>query len=113
MKRLARFVLILLLIAVLLAGFLFTLNNTTPVPLWLGIPLNPQPFGLWMLLAFGSGGLLGLLLGLGLWRRYRQRAEARHLRAKVRQLEQELQALKLTQQSVKEQGAVTDVASGP
>jgi uncharacterized integral membrane protein len=103
MKSLARFVLILLLIAVLLAGFLFTLNNTTSVPLWLGVPLNPQPLGLWILLAFGSGGLLGLLLGLGLWRRYRQRAEARQLRAKLRQLEQELQELKLAQQREKDQ----------
>lgn len=94
MKRLARFVLLLLLLVVLLAGFVFTLNNTMPVPLWLGADLNPQPLGLWMLLAFGSGGLLGLLLGLGLWRRFRQRLEVRHLRAKVRELEHELNGLK-------------------
>src|SRR5690606_25917544 len=94
MKRLARSVLLLLLLVVLLAGFVFTLNNTMPVPLWLGIDLNPQPLGLWMLLAFGCGGLLGLLLGLGLWRRFRQRLEVRQLRAKVRELEHELNGLK-------------------
>lgn len=94
MKRLARLVLVLLLLAVLLAGFVFTLNNTMPVPLWLGVPLEPQPLGLWMLLAFGSGGLIGLLLGLGLWRRFRQRLEVRQLRAKLRQAEQELNDLK-------------------
>ena len=94
MKRLARFLLFLLLILVLLAGFVFTLNNTQPVPLWLGADLNPQPLGIWMLLAFATGGLLGLLLGLGLWQRFRQRLETRQLRARVRQLEQELGALK-------------------
>lgn len=94
MKRLARFLLLMLLLAVLLAGFVFTLNNTTAVPLWLGTDLNPQPLGLWMLLAFATGGLLGLLLGLGLWRRFRQNVELRQLRTKVRQLESELGALK-------------------
>lgn len=94
MKRLARFLLLMLLLAVLLAGFVFTLNNTTAVPLWLGADLSPQPLGLWMLLAFATGGLLGLLLGLGLWRRFRQNVELRQVRTKVRQLESELGALK-------------------
>lgn len=94
MKRLARFLLLMLLLAVLLAGFVFTLNNTTAVPLWLGTDLDSQPLGLWMLLAFATGGLLGLLLGLGLWRRFRQNIELRQLRTKVRQLESELGALK-------------------
>ena len=82
------------LLAVLLAGFVFTLNNTMAVPMWLGVNLAPQPLGLWILLAFASGGLIGLLLGLGLWQRFRQRIEVRQLRAKVRQLEHELGVLK-------------------
>ncbi|HEY0962632.1 MAG TPA: lipopolysaccharide assembly protein LapA domain-containing protein [Pseudomonadales bacterium] len=94
MKRLTRFLLVLVLLAVLLAGFIFTLNNTMAVPLWLGTDLNPQPLGLWMLLSFASGGLLGLLLGLGLWRRFRLKREVRQLRAKVHQLELELGVLK-------------------
>ena len=94
MKRLARFLLFLLLIVVLLAGFVFTLHNTSPVPLWLGVDLDPRPLGLWMVLAFGAGGLIGLLLGLGLWQRVRHRLETRHMRARVRQLEHELALLK-------------------
>lgn len=90
MKRLARFLLFLLLILVLLAGFVFTLNNTAPVPLWLGADLDSKPLSIWMLLAFSAGGLLGLLLGLGLWQRFLNRLEVRQLRARVRQLEQEL-----------------------
>jgi uncharacterized integral membrane protein len=94
MKRLARFLLFLLLILVLLAGFVFTLNNTAPVPLWLGADLDPKPLSVWMLLAFAAGGLLGLLLGLGLWQRFLKRLELRQLRARVRQLEQELMQTK-------------------
>lgn len=71
MKRLARFLLFLLLLAALLAGFVFTLNNTLAVPLWLGIDLDPQPLSVWMLLAFASGGLLGVVLGLVTGRRRR------------------------------------------
>ena len=94
MKRLARFLLFLLLVVVLLAGFVFTLNNTTAVPLWLGTELAPQPLSIWMLLAFSSGGLLGLLLGFSLWQRFLHAREARQLRTRVKQLEQELEALK-------------------
>jgi uncharacterized integral membrane protein len=97
MKRLARFLLFLLLVVVLLAGFVFTLNNPTAVPLWLGVDLAPKPLSIWMLLAFSSGGLLGLLLGFGLLQRYLHAREARQLRNRVRQLEQELEALKRPQ----------------
>jgi hypothetical protein len=34
------------------------------VPLWLGTDLDPEPLSIWMLLAFASGGLIGLVLGL-------------------------------------------------
>jgi lipopolysaccharide assembly protein A len=103
MKRLARFLLFLLLVLVLLAGFVFTLNNTTAVPLWLGTDLNPKPLSVWMLLAFAAGGLLGLLLGLGLLQRVRHRLEVRQLRARVRQLE--LEASVLRQPASHEHGA--------
>lgn len=97
MKRLVRFLLFLLLIIVLLAGFVFTLNNTTAVPLWLGTEFSPKPLSIWMLLAFSSGGLLGLLLGFGLWQRFLHAREARQLRNRVKQLERELEALKQPQ----------------
>jgi hypothetical protein len=102
MKRLVRFLLFLLLILVLFAGFVFTLNNTVAVPLWLGASLAPKPLSIWMLLAFSAGGLLGLmldsLLGFGgLRQRFVHAREARQLRMKVKQLEQELDALKQAQ----------------
>src|SRR5690606_17337164 len=79
----------LLLLFVLLAGFVFTLNNSAPVPLWLGTTMNPKPLSVWMLLAFSAGGLFGLLLGLGLWQRFRMQREVRQLRTRLHQVEQE------------------------
>jgi uncharacterized integral membrane protein len=94
MKSLVRFLLFLLLILVLFAGFIFTLNNTVTVPLWLGADLNPRPLGVWVLLAFVVGGLAGLLLGLGLWQRFRSRMEVRQLKSRLQQAEMELAILK-------------------
>lgn len=94
MKRVARFLFFLLLILVLLAGFVFTLNNTVSVPLWLGTELTAKPLGIWILLAFTSGSLAGLLLGLGLWRRLRSKLEVRQLRMRLQQTEKEIGMLK-------------------
>jgi lipopolysaccharide assembly protein A len=94
MKRLARFLFFLLLIFVLLAGFVFTLNNTVAVPLWVGTVLAAKPIGVWILLAFAIGGVAGLLLGLGLWRRFRSNMELRQIRIRLQQTEKELAMLK-------------------
>ena len=94
MKRLARFLLFLLLILVLLAGFVFTLNNTVAVPLWVGTELSAKPLGVWILVAFTLGGLSGLLLGLGLWQRFRTRMELQQIRLRLHQTENELALLK-------------------
>ena len=110
MKRLVRFLLFLLLVVVLLAGFVFTLNNTTAVPLWLGTDLAPRPVSIWMLLAFSSGGLLGLLLDSllgfgGLRQRFLHAREARQLRSRVKQLERELEAATQPQTAPRAGGA--------
>lgn len=94
MKRLARFLFFLLLTCVLLAGFVFTLNNTVAVPLWVGTELTAKPLGIWILLAFALGGMAGLLLGLGLWRRFRSNMELRQIRIRLQQTEKELAMLK-------------------
>jgi uncharacterized integral membrane protein len=94
MKSLVRFLLFLLLIFVLLAGFVFTLNNTVAVPLWLGAELSPRPLGVWILVAFSAGGLAGLLVGLGLLQRFRSRMEVRHLKNRLQQVEREFAVLK-------------------
>lgn len=90
MKSLARFVLFLLFLSMLAFGFVFTVNNTNTVPLWFGTVLQAQPLALWILLAFALGGILGLLLGLGVWRRLRVSLELKRLRAQVQQAESQL-----------------------
>jgi uncharacterized integral membrane protein len=94
MKSIARFLLFLVLILVVLSGFIFTINNTVEVPLWLGVGFAPRPLGVWILLAFTAGGLAGLLLGLGLWRRVQSRLQLRQLRLRLQQTEAELARLK-------------------
>lgn len=94
MIRIARFLLFILLTLVLLTGFVFTLNNTVAVPLWVGTELTAKPLGVWILLAFAIGGLAGLLLGLGLWSRFRSNRELRQIRMRLQQSEKELAMLK-------------------
>lgn len=86
MKRMAGFLVFLLLVLVVLAGFLFTLNNDTPATLWFGRNFGPYSLGLWVLGAFVSGAVLGLVAGYGLWSKLRLRLEMRRLR---RELEDE------------------------
>lgn len=63
MRFLKRLVVVLLVIAVLLVGILFTLHNTTPVTIDLILVTLPQAsLSLWILGAFALGGVLGILL---------------------------------------------------
>lgn len=96
MKSIARFLLFLFFVLVVVSGFLFTINNTEPVALWLGTSLQSRPLGVWVLLAFGSGALLGLALGVGLWRHVLYRAKVKRLQQRLAAAERELAALKET-----------------
>jgi len=90
MKSIARFLLFLLFVLVVFSGFLFTVNNTVEIPLWLGTSLPPKPLGLWVLLAFAVGALLGLLLGFGLWRRVQLKLQVRQLKHRLDLAERQL-----------------------
>jgi putative membrane protein len=72
MNKLMRLIAWIFLFLVFLASIAFSFFNTEPVPLSFGfVVLSPQPLSLWVVLAFASGGLLGLLLGFGMsgnWR---------------------------------------------
>lgn len=94
MNSFAGFIKFVLLLLVLLAGFVFALQNTTSVGLWLIHDFAPKPVSLWLLLAFSCGGLSGLVLGYGMWRRIRMGWQLRQLQSELQQCRQELAALR-------------------
>ena len=81
MSKITRFIIALLFLLVVLVGFIFTSNNSVMVPLWVGVELAPQSLAVWVLLAFAWGGVLGLLLGYGLFRRIKAQLRINHLEA--------------------------------
>lgn len=83
------FVVLLLLIILISAGF--SLWNTQTVPLSFGIvSLDPKPVSFWVVASFATGGICGLLLGAGFIRDYK-------LKKRIRKLEKELANIRLEQ----------------
>jgi uncharacterized integral membrane protein len=96
MKGISRFLMLLLFVIAVFAGLIFSGHNQTRVALWLGTEFSAQPLSLWIIAAFSSGGLLGLILGLGLWRSWASRRKIKQLQRKLLFAENEL--LKAKQQ---------------
>ena len=83
------------LLVVFAASVTFTYYNSTPVVIGIGSwQLPPQPVSVWIIAAFVSGGLLGLLLGLGLFRNLKSRVEIRRLRKALIDAEEEVSNLR-------------------
>jgi uncharacterized integral membrane protein len=57
----------------------FSSHSTTKIAVWLGHEFTAQPVSLWIISAFISGGLAGLLMGQGIWRRLQYRHEIHKL----------------------------------
>ncbi len=87
MSKITRFIAGLFFLLVVLAGFIFTSNNSVMVPLWIGVELSPQSLAVWVLLAFAWGGVLGLLLGYGLFRRIKAQFKINQLEARLKKNE--------------------------
>lgn len=94
MSAFIRFIIFLFFIAIILLAFYFSNANTTVVPLWLGIDLAPQRIGVWVVIAFSLGGLMGLLLGFGLFKRIKYRVQLKQLKSKLKKAEEQLSDLK-------------------
>ena len=70
---------VILAIAAVAVGALFSLQNTQPVPLDLIVlQLPPQPIAIWILSSLASGVLIGL--SSGAWLALRRAATIRRLR---------------------------------
>lgn len=83
MKGFIRFITFLVFVGIILLAFLFAVNNTTNVSLWLGTNLPPTSVGVLVICAFVAGGLSGLLLGLGVFRNLRYQWRIRRLNAEL------------------------------
>ncbi len=83
------------LLLVFAASVTFSYFNSTPVGIGIGSwQLSPQPVSVWIIGAFVSGGLLGLLLGLGIFRNLKSRAEIRRLHKALNDAEFEVSQLR-------------------
>lgn len=89
MRKLIRYLGYIIFLLLVLAGFVFASKNTSEVPLWIGIQLAPQSLAVWVLLAFAWGGVVGLLIGFGLFRRIRANYRIHQLEARLKKLEKE------------------------
>ena len=83
------------LLVVFAASVTFTYYNSTPISIGIGSwQLQALPVSVWIIGAFVSGGLLGLLLGLGLFRNLKSRVEIRRLSKALRAAEEEVSNLR-------------------
>ena len=87
MRKLINFLGLMCFLLVVLAGFIFASQNTSEVPLWIGVELAPQNMAVWILLAFAWGGVLGLGIGYGLFRRIKAQYRIHQLEARLKKLE--------------------------
>ncbi len=93
MKSISRFLLLVLLVLVVLAGFIFIINNDEQTALWVIIELPPRAIGLWVLAAFIAGGLVGMLLGYGVWNKVKTRMQLMMVQKKLQQSQHEITRL--------------------
>jgi len=90
MRRLGNFVSGLFLLLVFITSIAFAYFNSTPVAISFAIwQLSPQPVSVWVIGAFVGGGLLGLLLGIGIFRNFRFRTEIKRLTKQLELAKQE------------------------
>jgi len=86
-KGFFRFITFLLFFGIILLGFLFAVNNTTEVILWVGFELPPFSVGELVIIVFIVGGLLGLLLGIGIFKQMKHLLQIRKLRSQIEKLQ--------------------------
>ena len=95
MRKLTNLLSGLFLVLVFLAAITFSYYNTAPVALLFGNWQSlPRPVSVWIIGAFVTGGSLGLLLGLGFFRRHQKNANSRRLKKELDEAKQEVRKLR-------------------
>ena len=86
MLKLSRALTLLFLVLIFLFSIGFSFFNTEPIALSFGFFVLPaQPLALWVLSGFVLGGMLGLALGAGIFRKWRNEREIKRLRTELLQ----------------------------
>jgi uncharacterized integral membrane protein len=86
-KGFFRFITFLVFVGIVLLAFLFAVNNTTEVVLWIGVELPPVSVGVLVIVVFITGGLLGLMLGIGVFRQMKYIFQIRKLHSQLESLQ--------------------------
>lgn len=95
MRQIGRLLSAFFLILVFAVSVTFSYFNSTEVVISFASWQFPSlPVSVWVIGAFVSGGSLGLLLGLGVFRNLKSRVEIRRLRKLLRAAEQEVKQLR-------------------
>ncbi len=97
MRTLKRLLVGFFTVCVFFAAVAFAWHNDTQVAVGLGDwRLPPQAVSIWILGAFVSGGILGLLLGLRLFQGFRRNSRVRKLSRQLAAARQEIERLKIS-----------------
>lgn len=95
MRKLGNFFTGLFLVLVFITSMAFGYFNSVPMAIsFANWQSSPQPVSVWVIGAFVGGGLLGLLLGIGVFRNFRFRAEIKRLTKQLKQAQQEVVSLR-------------------
>lgn len=95
MRKIANLLSGLFLILVFIVSIVFTYFNSAPISIQFGPwQFEPLPVSVWIIGAFVSGAVLGLLLGLRFFSGMRARAEARRLNKQLNEARGEIQQLR-------------------
>ena len=86
MKGFFRFITFLVFVGTVLLAFLFAVNNTTDISLWVGTELPALSIGVIIIAVFILGGLTGLVLGVGIFRQLKYKVQIRQLKSQLEKL---------------------------
>ncbi|MCH2324849.1 MAG: lipopolysaccharide assembly protein LapA domain-containing protein [Pseudomonadales bacterium] len=96
MRKINNLLSALFLILVFTASITFSYLNTTLVEISIGaLELPPQPVSAWIIGSFVSGGIIGLLLGLGIFKNLKSKSEIRRLRKQLDDAGEEISQLRV------------------
>ena len=95
MRKITKLLSAVFLVLVFTASISFTYFNTTLVEITFGAwEFPPKPVSVWIIGAFVTGGVIGLLLGLGIFKNLRSKYEIKRLTKQLNEAEKEVSQLR-------------------